>query len=357
MFEHKTFATILQEMLDTVPDDIDKREGSIIYDALAPTAMEMAEVYSNLDVILRITFADTSDGDFLERRVSEHGVKRYKATAAIRKGVFTDTNGAPLDIPLGRRFRINDTVYALQERLEVGQFKLIAETVGEEGNQDFGPMIPVEPVNRLGTAILTDVLIPGENEESDESLYAKYLDHINEVAFGGNRADYKQKIMKIQGVGGVRLTRTPSGGGTVGATIIDSNDNVPSSELITLVQNTIDPLALKGDGYGTAPIGHTVLVSGVEDTLINFSHQLTLVDVTLGQVEPLVNEVIDEYLAELRKTWKDNKPIVIRVSNIESRILNIEGIQDISGTTLNGLAENITLLHEIPIKGSVVISE
>lgn len=45
MFEDKTYENILQEMLNRVPDDIDKREGSVIYDALAPTAYSIADLY------------------------------------------------------------------------------------------------------------------------------------------------------------------------------------------------------------------------------------------------------------------------------------------------------------------------
>ncbi|UTW69876.1 hypothetical protein KHA80_02945 [Anaerobacillus sp. HL2] len=33
MYEHQTYEAILARMLDKIPDDIDKREGSIIYDA------------------------------------------------------------------------------------------------------------------------------------------------------------------------------------------------------------------------------------------------------------------------------------------------------------------------------------
>ena len=36
MYESQTTETILRRMLDKVPDSLDKREGSIIYDALAP---------------------------------------------------------------------------------------------------------------------------------------------------------------------------------------------------------------------------------------------------------------------------------------------------------------------------------
>ena len=35
MFEEMTFENLLTQMLDNVQGDVDKREGSIIYDALA----------------------------------------------------------------------------------------------------------------------------------------------------------------------------------------------------------------------------------------------------------------------------------------------------------------------------------
>lgn len=357
MFEHMTFNSILQEMLDRVPDDVDKREGSIIYDALAPTAMEFAEMYSNMDLLLRRTFADSADGDDLERRVGEHGVKRKKASKAIRRGVFTDGDAAPFAIAEGWRFRLGDIVYTVKEIIEPGVYRMEAETVGVVGNQDYGELLPLEPIDGLGTATLTDVLIPGEDDESDESLYAKYIEHINEIAFGGNRADYKRHILAIQGVGAVRLVRAPEGGGTVEAVIIDSTFNVPTPELVDFVQEKVDPQPYTGDGYGTAPIGHAVTIKAGEALTINFETTLTLSGVTLGQVEPLADEVIADYLAEVREEWHKDLPLTIRILHLESRLLLIEGVQDVTDSKLNGVGSNITLPHEIPVKGSVVLHD
>ena len=39
----KTYEEILQGMLDKVPSDVDKQEGSVIYDALAPCAYFLAQ--------------------------------------------------------------------------------------------------------------------------------------------------------------------------------------------------------------------------------------------------------------------------------------------------------------------------
>ena len=43
MFENKDFESIMEEMLSQVSDKLDKREGSVIYDAIAPMAMELAQ--------------------------------------------------------------------------------------------------------------------------------------------------------------------------------------------------------------------------------------------------------------------------------------------------------------------------
>ena len=48
MYEEETYEEILYRMLDRVDDSFDKREGSVIYDALAPAAAEHAIMYMEL---------------------------------------------------------------------------------------------------------------------------------------------------------------------------------------------------------------------------------------------------------------------------------------------------------------------
>ena len=50
--EKYTFEYLIDSALSRVSDSIDKREGSIIYDALAPACYELAEVYMQLRSIL-----------------------------------------------------------------------------------------------------------------------------------------------------------------------------------------------------------------------------------------------------------------------------------------------------------------
>lgn len=357
MYEHKTVALLRDQALAEVADDVDKREGAIIFDSTAAVAVPMSEMYSDIDLVMQLTFADSSDGEYLERRIAEHGVYKKQASRAIRKGVFIGTDERPFDAPIGSRFGLNNLTYEVIEKIVDGEYRLQSETFGIIGNQDYGELLPTEPLNGLGSAALTDVLVPGEDEETDESLYAKYLDHINEPAFGGNRADYKRKIMDIQGVGGVQLFRAPLGGGTVRAVIIDSTFNAPTPELVSFVQEKIDPIEYTGDGFGTAPIGHEVTIEATKVVSVNIEMTLTLDDVSVGQMEPLIEEVIEGYLSEIRQDWKKGNALVLRISHLESRILDLEGVQDITRTSFNGLTENLTLPHEIPELGGLVLNE
>lgn len=76
-------------MMNKISNDLDKREGSIIHNALAPAAQEVAKMYSDMDYFLKCTFASPDMPDeFLDLRVAEEGLKREKATYAIKKDTF-----------------------------------------------------------------------------------------------------------------------------------------------------------------------------------------------------------------------------------------------------------------------------
>jgi len=357
VYEHQTFETVMERMLARVPDDVDKRQGSIIYDALAPAAVELVQMYRELDINRNLSFADTSSGEYLGRRTSEYGVTREPATIAKRKGVFFGRENSPLDVPIGSRFSLDDQNYKVIERMTQGQFILECESPGIVGNQQFGPLIPIDHIDGLVRAELADVLTPGEDEESDESLRKRYLTAINEQPFGGNIADYKRKINGIPGVGGTKVFPVWQGGGTVKCTIIASDYGQPSTELIDEIQAAIDPVLFSGLGIGLAPIGHRVTIAGVGPVEVDISTTLTLdIGVTIGQIQGDIEQVIADYLFDLRKNWESDEQLIVRISQIESKILNVTGVVDIVDTTINGTASNLTLsIESIPVLGVIAL--
>ena len=117
MYEDITFDIILKRMLDRVSQNaksqgftIDTREGSLIYNALAPAAIELQNMYLELDNILNESFADTQSREYLIKRCAERGINVKEATKAIRRGVFN------IDVPIGSRFSLNLLNYVVIEK-------------------------------------------------------------------------------------------------------------------------------------------------------------------------------------------------------------------------------------------------
>ena len=349
MYEDITYEIILKRMLDKVPDTIDKREGSVIYDALAPAALELQIMYIELDVILNESFGDTASRKYLIKRAAERGLSPYKASKAILKGVFN------IDIPIGNRFSLDALNYVVIEKIASGSYKLQCETAGVVGNSQFGKLIPIDYVPGLTSAELTELLIPGEDEEDTETFRKRYLASFDSQAYGGNIADYKEKINAIEGVGGVKAYPVWNGGGTVKVVFITSEYKLPSSEMIDTVQTIVDPVQNQGKGIGIAPIGHIVSVEGVSKQNINIEISLTTSNnITFTDLKSSIEKIIDDYFFELNKSWEENDNLIVRVSQIETRILTLPIVIDIQNTKINGVAGNLSLdPNAIAVRGVV----
>lgn len=220
---------------------------------------------------------------------------------------------------------------------------------------ELGQLIPIEYIDGLETAELTEILINGEDEESEDSLRQRYYDSLNSQSFGGNIQNYKDEVNKLPDVGGVKVYPIWNGGGTVKLVIINSNFKVPSTDLINLVQEEIDP-NMKGEGLGLAPIGHRVTVEGVTSTTINISAEITYKSgYTWENIKSIAEEVIDDYLNELNMSWEDEENLIVRISQIETRLLSIDGVLDITNTMINDAKSNLTIdSNSIVIRGEVV---
>lgn len=349
MYENITYEEILKRMLDRVPNSMDKREGSIIYDALAPAAVELQLMYIELDTIMNEAFADTASREYLIRRARERGMIPEPATNAVMKGVFSP---ASVDV-LGKRFSCDNLNYTAIEKIADGEYQMQCETVGVEGNAKVGQMIPIEYIEGLETAELTDILIPGEDEEDTEVFRERYFKSFELQAFGGNVADYKQKTNSIPGVGSTKVTPVWNGGGTVLLTIINSEFEAASDELIESVQNAIDPTQ-DASGSGIAPIGHIVTVKSAEEIPIDISTTITYDSGhSFDDMKKSIEDVIEAYFAELRETWGDVEKLTVRSSQIDARVLDIAGIVDIQDTYVNGVKAFDLGNLEIPVMGSV----
>lgn len=398
LYNDQTYEAILNRMLARIPDEYDKRESSLIWDTQASTANEILLLYVELKTLIANSYGDTAEREFLIYLCGDRGIIPESATNAILKGEFTPTN---IDVT-GQRFNIGEMNYTVIAPIdgEAGSYTVQCEEVGTIGNQYLGDMIPMNYIDGLETAELTEVLIPGEDEETTDHLRQRYLDSFNEKAFAGNKAAYLALVRAIDGVGDVKVTRVWNGdinpasmiptdavttwynglsvtgevkawidavyaaalakkltvGGTVLITIIDSDDyGVASSTLVQTVQNAIDPESDAGEGEGLAPIGHVVTVQSASGVTINVTTDITFEQgYSWSNLGTAITKAVSDYLLELRTYWANGSNTVVRIAQIESRILAITGVADIADTEINGEASNLTLgEYEIPVMGGV----
>lgn len=351
MYEDQTYEKILDRSLARVTTDVDKGEGSLIMNAIAPVSAEHANIYILLEGIIQNGYADTAIREYLVLRCKERGIIPYEATQAILKGKFN------MEIPLGSRFNLNELNYKAVAFIEnVDSFfyyQMECETEGIQGNKFFGSLNSIEYIDKDLEGELVELLIPAEDEEDTEALRERYLNSFNSNPFGGNKQDYKEKTNALDGVGGTVVIPVWNGGGTVKLIIIDSNYNKSSDTLVKKVQEEIDPDP-QGTGLGIAPIGHTVTVTTVRELSIKVTVRVTLNEgYTWNQIKPRAEEALEAYFLEMRKAW-ENGNLVVRISQIENRLLNLEGVLDVSDTTLNGVSGNLPVeIDQLPVLGGV----
>lgn len=371
-----TFESILERMLSKIPDSIDKREGSVIWDALAPAAVELAKMYIELKGILINTYPATAVGKYLDLKVQERGLERLKATYAIKLGTFVNKDGSMAEIPIGSRFSsVSDTnpinyrvtaKYADSGIEQAGKYELTCEEAGTAGNNYVGNLLPISNLPDLKSATMSDLLIPARDEETDDELYDRFLEKINATSFGGNITQYREWVLGIAGVGAVQVHPVWNGGGSVKVSIIGSDFNAASPELISLVQEELDPTP-QGTGLGLAPIGHTVTVATATKKTVNVELDVMAeTGYNQEQLKGLVTPVLENYFLATRKKWDNSNDynsynLGMYRANIISEVIAIPQILNITDVKLNGASADLKFIEngetqELPILGTVTIN-
>lgn len=367
-FTNKTYQNILNAMLEQVPNTLDKREGGIIQTALGPAAYALEEYYMTLDQVQRAAFVQTAVGSSLDKLAVIANITRYPASAAVRLGIFNQA------VPLGSRFStingdnsINFVVTAATDT--ANQYQLTAETVGTIGNDYSGSILPITYIQGLTTAQMTDILVPGDDEETDDEFRERLITALNEKPFGGNVAAYREFVGGIDGVGGVQVYPTWNGGGTVKLSVIGADWMPASPTLVENVQNAVDPPPNQGLGLGMAPIGAQVTVVAPTTVTVNVSASVMLSPgYEIGQVQEPVETAIGNYLLGIRQDWAT--PTVaggieyaasVFVAQVIAAIVSVSGVINATNVTLNDSTADITLTQtgttqQVPVLGTVTLN-
>lgn len=369
----QTYQNILTQMLDQVPATFDKRDTSPIPTALGPAAYALEGYYISLNQVQLAAYVQTATGQALDYLAVIAGLTRYPASAAVRLGIFD------MAVPIGSRYStINgaDSINFQATAATTGKtegdyyYQLTAETPGSIGNEYTGPILPITAIPGLNSAQITDILVPGDDEESDEDFRARIIEALNDRPFGGNIASYRTYIMAIDGVGAVQVYPTWNGGGTVKCSVLGADFLPASPTLVENVQNAVDPPPNQGLGLGTAPIGAQVTVVAPEELTVNVSATLQLASgYAIGQVQTPIQQAIENYMLSVRQEWATpvNTTSVeyqanVYVARIVAAIVSVPGVINATNVQLNGGTADLILTEtgatqQVPITGTVTLSE
>lgn len=350
MYEDKTKELILQEMLDATPADIDKRQGSITFDLSSPSAIQAALVYIELDNVLELGFADTSNGDFLAYRTGELGI--YRKLALKSQGFLTFTGPEGQLIEKGTKCSIDSKIPIYFVVLSEGTIpasgiltlQAEAEFGGLIGNVGANTITLVQG-NLSGVVSVTNnaAFDGGTDEESDESLLTRYYEKVQKPATSGNANHYLQWSKEIAGVSDAKVYPEWNGALSVKVILLDDEKTAPAQSVVDSVKTYIESVR---------PVGADVTVQAAVEVPINVSVTVTLASyATIQEVVDLLTNGLKAYLQEL--AFVD--PLV-RHTRIASIIGGIPPVIDYSNLLVNGGTANVEIADgSVAVLGTVTV--
>lgn len=350
-YENMTYDLILQRMIQRVSDNypnLDTREGSIIYNALAPAAVELAIMYTELNNVLRESFVGTASREGLFNACEQMGMDTlsFYATYGTHEGEFD------VEIPIGSRWNCDLYNYTVMDFIEKDsttgyyKYRLQCETEGSAPNNTTGSLSAITDLpTGLNYAELTACLIEGENEKSDEEIVEAYYEFVNSTISDGNVAQYKQWCNEYDGIGNSKVFPCWNGTNTVKVSILSASNKVASQELISSFQEYLDPNS-EGMGNGVAPIGASVTVTTATGVTVNVSANVDMAD---GYSDTShIDTAISNYFSEIAYDKS-----MLSYMNVGAVILACDGVEAINSLLLNDSTDDITFgAEEIPVLGT-----
>ena len=380
--DDNSFEKIMDRCLgNKILENVDKRQGSIIYDALAPICLELAEAYVKMDIMEEQTFLTTATGINLDKRAFDYGLSRTPATNALRIAEFKkykmDSDGnfvhddkgnkilIDMDITEGARFTLpEDSSITFEFIGKTDGYNILkCEQTGTKGNEHVGTILPLIPIKNLIEAKITSTYEPAEDEETDEELRRRVVDSINYSSFGGNIEDYIEKVNAIDGVGNTKVFPAWQYNGSVLLSIVDPIFNPITDEFAKNLKEQIDPDENTGRGVGIAPIGHYVTITTPAKRYVNISMSVELMNTaTLETIKEDIERKISEYFETVRKSFGQNVNLTIYRARIIEKVLELKEVLNVKDVALNGNFTDVTFIDEgligyqyLPYMGEVTI--
>ncbi|MGX2968811.1 baseplate J/gp47 family protein [Ursidibacter arcticus] len=283
-------STILRDIQSLNPR-ADIAEDSDNYARASSLAAVAEGLYAYQKWIIKQFFPDTADTEFLEKHAGLRGIRRKNATYASGAGATVyGQDGSQIGLGLqittqdGRFYEVIEP-NVIRNGSAVVVVRSLATGVKQNISQETTASFMSAPVGVQSDCVLNHI-VGGTDAESDVSLLARLLEHIRRPPAGGNKYDYKNWALSVDGVDAAFVYPLRRGLGTVDIAIT-SNNNVPSDEIVRHCQAFIDdvrPVTAK-----------EALVVKPNVTRIDFNIQVKLSGVSLLEIKQAITGALGDY--------------------------------------------------------------
>nr|DAT68368.1 MAG TPA: Baseplate J like protein [Caudoviricetes sp.] len=284
-------ASILRDYQTYYPN-ADTSEDSDAYARASSLAACAEGIYAHQKWLIKQFFPDTADTEFLEKHAGLRGLRRRNATYAAGKGATISGNpdaviavGLQIKTEDGRFYETTESAVISAAGSVVVAVRSLATGAAQNIKTATKGSFMAAPVGVSTDVVLNDV-VGATNAESDSSLLERLLNKIRRPAAGGNRYDYKDWALEVDGVEQAYVYPLRRGLGTVDIAITADN-GVPSDDTVRRAQEYIDqerPVTAKESKVVKPDV-----------TKVNFNIQVKISGVALNDIKTAIRNALTDY--------------------------------------------------------------
>lgn len=284
-------ASLLRDYQTYYPN-ADTSEDSDAYARASSLAACAEGIYAHQKWLIKQFFPDTADTEFLEKHAGLRGLRRRNATYAAGKGATISGNpdaviavGLQIKTEDGRFYEITESAVISASGSAVVAVRSLATGAAQNIKTATKGSFMAAPVGVSTDVVLNDV-VGATNAESDSSLLERLLNKIRRPAAGGNKYDYKDWALEVDGVEQAYVYPLRRGLGTVDIAITADN-GVPSDDTVRRAQEYIDqerPVTAKESKVVKPDV-----------TKINFNIQVKISGVALNDIKTAIRNALTDY--------------------------------------------------------------
>lgn len=311
-------ASLLRDYQTYYPN-ADTSEDSDAYARASSLAACAEGIYAHQKWMIKQFFPDTADTEFLEKHAGLRGLRRRNATYSAGKGATVSGNpdaviavGLQIKTEDGRFYETTESAVIPASGSVIVAVRSLATGAVQNIKTATKGSFMAAPVG-VSTDVVLNNVVGATNDESDSSLLERLLNKIRRPAAGGNKYDYKDWALEVDGVEQAYVYPLRRGLGTVDIAITADN-GVPSDDTVRRAQEYIDqerPVTAKESKVVKPDV-----------TKVNFNIQVKISGVALNDIKTAINNALRDYFNGLIPG--DD----LIVSQCEAVINNLIGVVD-----------------------------